>query len=228
VSDLDPFSDAAFLSRLQKLISMLGSAQPAEAEAARRKLLEHLGHHRLSLTDIAMRLRDGAPKPSFTQGSRELSLERQLSIARAARQEAEGDAQAAAQRVNELQQALQVAAFDVGRALQAQSRARLVAALGFAAAAAASAAALSFHSRLNAVATDIVHVGHTPAETIIRPDPEAGERVLRLAAGERFGTVLVQDLPVKFSPSDDSGSQTWLHIRSLTGSGWVRSGDILH
>lgn len=68
-----------------------------------------------------------------------------------------------------------------------------------------------------------------------------------LSAGERFGTVLVQDLAVRLTPNDGSsvraflnrgmrvvvvarqvsaGTQDWLFIRSITGSGWVRSGDI--
>jgi hypothetical protein len=58
----------------------------------------------------------------------------------------------------------------------------------------------------------------------------------------------VQDLAMRLGPNDDAGVraflnrgmrvvieqqvrvglQTWLLIRSVTGSGWVRSGDILH
>jgi hypothetical protein len=243
VSEVDPFGDAAFVSRLQKLLSMLGSAQPGEAEAARRKLLDHLGNHRLSPTDLAQRLGEGGPRAGFVQGARELSLERQLSIARAARQEAEGDAQLARQRVGELQQALQVAAFDVGRALQAQSRARLIACGGWLAAGLATFAAFSFHARLQPGEAD------DAVPQIVQPRaPENADLLLRLSPGERFGTVLVQDLPMRLTPSNDagvraflnkgmpvvveqqvrSGAQTWLLIRSVTGTGWVRSGDILH
>ncbi len=56
----DAFRDQAFVSRLSKLLPMLGSSQAGEAEAARTKLLEHLSHHRLSLSDLADRL-GGAP-----------------------------------------------------------------------------------------------------------------------------------------------------------------------
>lgn len=56
----DAFRDQAFVSRLSKLLPMLGSSQAGEAEAARTKLLEHLSHHRLSLNDLAERL-GGAP-----------------------------------------------------------------------------------------------------------------------------------------------------------------------
>ncbi len=60
--DQDAFRDPAFVSRLGKLLPMLGSSQAGEAEAARTKLLEHLSHHRLSLNDLAERL-GGAPAP---------------------------------------------------------------------------------------------------------------------------------------------------------------------
>jgi hypothetical protein len=248
VSDVEPFNDAAFVSRLQKLLPMLGSTQPGEAEAARRKLLEHLANHRLSLTDLSQRLAGGAARASFTQGAREMSLERQLSIARAARQEAEGEARIALQQVMELQQSLQAAAFDVGRALQAQSRARLVASAGWLAAALAATAAFIFHARLDAADLERPGAAPQPGVVVRRNEPEAGADALRLSPGERFGTVLVQDLAVRLTPSDDAGvraflnlgmrvvieqqarvgSRTWLLIRSVTGTGWVRSGDILH
>jgi hypothetical protein len=60
--------------------------------------------------------------------------------------------------------------------------------------------------------------------------------------------VLVQDLALRLAPSEDapvraflnrgtrvlverslrSGDQTWLLIRTASGSGYVRSGDVLH
>ena len=78
--------------------------------------------------------------------------------------------------------------------------------------------------------------------------PAADEASLRLAPGESFGTVLVQDLAIRLSPSEDAGVraflnrgmrvvveqqvrlglQNWLLVRSVTGSGWVRGGDVLH
>jgi hypothetical protein len=249
----EPFDDSAFVSRLQKLVSMLGSEQPGEAEAARRKLLDHLGSHRLSLTDIAMRLRDSAGKgtantASFTQGAREMSLERQLSIARAAKQEMEADLRRSEYQCSELQQALQQAAFDVGRALRGQARARLLAALGWLAAAVGGVMVLLVAAHVPAkwlgrqlVTSRVVAVGHPVA-------PEETDIVMRLAPGEHYGTVLVQDLAVRLNPNDDAGIraflnrgmrvvieqqvrvglQSWLLIRSVTGSGWVRGGDVLH
>ncbi|MEJ0045953.1 MAG: SH3 domain-containing protein [Rhodospirillales bacterium] len=58
----------------------------------------------------------------------------------------------------------------------------------------------------------------------------------------------MQDLPIRLSPNDDatvraflnqgehvairqevrSNGQTWLLIRTGTGTGWVRAGDVLH
>ncbi len=232
---------------------MLGSEQPGEAEAARRKLLDHLGSHKLSLTDIAMRLRDSAPKgsgngASFTQGAREMSLERQLSIARAAKQEIESDLRRSEYQRSELQQALQQAAFDVGRALRGQARARVLAALGWLAAAIGGVMVLLLVTHMqtgwlthSTVASQVIAASHTEA-------PDETDVVMRLAPGEHYGTVLVQDLAVRLSPNDDAGIraflnrgmrvvieqqvrvglQSWLLIRSVTGSGWVRGGDVLH
>ena len=249
----EPFDDSAFVSRLQKLVSMLGSEQPGEAEAARRKLLDHLGSHRLSLTDIAMRLKDSAAKgagngASFTQGAREMSLERQLSIARAAKQEMESDLRRAEHQRSELQQALQQAAFDVGRALRGQARARLLAALGWLAAAIGGVMVLLSATHLH---TGWINHRTAAPRVVAASHAEASDEtdiVMRLAPSEHYGTVLVQDLAVRLNPNDDAGiraflnrgmrvvieqqvrvgPQSWLLIRSVTGSGWVRGGDVLH
>ena len=84
---------------------------------------------------------------------------------------------------------------------------------------------------------------------MLRPDtPPADDTSLHLAPGERLGTVLVQDLAIRLSPNEDAGvraflnrgmrvvveqqvrigMQNWLLVRSVTGSGWVRGGDVLH
>ncbi len=243
----EPFEDAAFLSRLQKLLPMLGSEQPGEADVARRKLLDHLGNNRLSLTDLAARLRPAPPpRASSSFGGADMSLERQLYIARVARQEAEGDVQRARLRVAELSQSLQEATIDASRAMQGQARARFLASAGWLLAAVACAIALGQYLRQHPGP-----IGATPptSQTVVRQlEPEAGEPSLRPSPGERFGTILVQDLPVRLTPSDDGGVraflnrgmrviierqvriglQNWLLIRSVTGSGWVRSGDVLH
>ncbi len=231
---------------------MLGSEQPGEAEAARRKLMEHLGAHRLSLTDVAMRLRDGArPAPgagaSFTQGAREVSLERQLSIARGAKLELESELRRAQLQVLELQQALQQAAFDVGRALRVQGQARLLAAVGWVAAAVATLMVLLMAARLP-VAGLLHPRGVQHSVQPLRPlGLEPADIVMRLSPGEHYGIVLVQDLPVRLNPDDAAGvraflnrgmrvvieqqarvgPQLWLQIRSVTGSGWVRDTGVL-
>ncbi len=248
VADTDPFADTAFVTRLQKLLPMLASEQPGEADAARRKLLEHLGHHRLSLTDVALRLPAGARTASFTQGAREISLERQLSIARISRQEAESDVQQALMQVADLRRALQQAAFDVGHAVAAQARVRLVAVAGWLMVAIVGSLAVAEHLHIAGMAQGDAVVASE--RHLLQPDamPAANDATLRLAPGESFGTVLVQDLAIRFSPSEDAsvraflnrgmrvvveqqlrvGVQSWLLVRSVTGSGWVRGGDVLH
>ena len=249
----EPFDDQAFVSRLQKLVSMLGSEQPGEAEAARRKLLDHLGAHRLSLTDVANRLRNGASQrpangASFTQGAREMSLERQLSIARTAKQDADSALRRAEARLAETQQVLQQAAFDVGRALRGQARARFLAAIGWMAAAIACVLLMLQSARVPPAW--MVHPRTAPKAMVAlhAEEPDRTDTVMRLAPGEHYGTVLVQDLPVRLNPNDDAGvraflnrgmrvvieqqarvgAQNWLEIRSVTGSGWVRGEDVLH
>ena len=234
-----PFDDPAFATRLQKLLPMLGSEQPAEAEAARRKLVEHLAGQRLSLTDLAVRLRE-APKPP---AGFELSLERQVQIARVARQEAEFETKRARQRVAELSRAVQEAGFDVIRAQRGQARARLLAGAGWVLALVAGAGLLVPAWRDRAQLAD--QQAARQGVVLLHPkDPDAPAP----GAALHLGTVLVQDLPVRLTPTEDgevraflnrgtrvvlerqlrSGPQTWLLIRSVTGSGWVPSGDVLH
>ncbi len=250
MADDDPFADGAFVSRLQKLLPMLASEQPGEADAARRKLLEHLGSHRLSLTDVAQRLQPGAAggagRASFLQGAREMSMERQLQVARVSRQEAEANTQRALMRIAELQQSLNGAAFEAARALQGQARVRLLAGVGWLLAGIVAAISISEHLHMQGVAQGRAEVAANQS-LLGAPALEGGEASLRLSPGERFGTVLVQDLAVRLSPSEDAGVraflnrgmrvvvvqqvrvgvQAWLLIRSVTGSGWVRGSDVL-
>ncbi len=235
-------------------MSMLGSEQPGEADAARRKLLEHLGAHRLSLTDVGQRLRDGARQaanggPSFIGGAREIGLERQLAIARAARAETEAELRRAQIQIVELQAALQQSAFDVGRSLRAQGRARALAGLGWSAAA---VALLMLLATLSRVPTRLIlHpiTAQSRSATVARQqDEDPADALMRLSPGEHYGVVLLQDLPVHINPSNDApvraflnrgmrvvieqlvrvGPQNWLQIRSVTGSGWVLAGAVLH
>ncbi len=241
MSDLDPFADQAFVGRLQKLLSMLGSGQPAEAETARLKLIAFLKQHRLSLTDVSLRLGEPPrPRASFTQGARELGLERELAIARAARQEAEVEAATAIARATELQIALQRAAFDVGRALRAEARSRLIAGGGLAVAAAALIYAAWPHPAAPRAPGARVPVAAAPL-------PPGLAASLRLRPGEHLGQAAVQDLALRLQPNDDAdvraflnmgeplvierrervGVQTWLYVRSQSAAGYVRSGDVL-
>ena len=248
MSETDPFSDAAFTSRLNKLLPMLGSAQAAEADTARRKLLEHLGQHRLSFTDLAYRLRDSGERPSFLQGGREMSLERQLAIARSAKQEAAAEAIAASTRAHALEINLQQATFEIGRVLGSLARARSWAAAGWMVA--ALSLSLAVLPRLWPAPAASRHAAEmaTNAAALQPEDPFAADGVLRVGVGESTGTAAVQDLPIRLMPNDDAnvraflnrgerviiqqqvreGQQTWLLVRSATGTGWARAGDVLH
>ncbi len=252
VSDLDPFADAAFVTRLQKLISMIGSGQEAEAEAARRKLLDHLTHHRLSLTDVAIRLGEGArpaaPPASFTGGAREMQLERQLSIARSARREAENDAALSHMQLADLQAILHRANIDMSRMIRAHSRTRYVAAAACAVAAMCLVGlAMPYLPTLSLPPSRLISVNHD-GPVSLGSQGAAPEAPARLIATEQTGTAAVNDLAVRFNPNDNAGiraflnigehglierqahvgQQDWLFIRTETGEGWVRSGDILH
>jgi hypothetical protein len=246
VSETDPFSDAAFTGRLQKLLSMLGSEQPGEADAARRKIGEHLAHHRLSFTDLAQNLGHAPrpPSPGFSQGARELSLERQLAIARVAKEEAAHDAEAALHRVRMLELELQQATFEIGRTLNSQGRVRAAAAVACIVAAGCLIIVILPHGPPQATVPAQAARQPSPAT---RPGEGPGDPMARMATGERLGHAAVQDLAIRFTPNDEAsiraflnygekliiqaqvkvGPQTWLLVRSATGVGWVRSGDVL-
>lgn len=248
MSETDPFSDAAFITRLNKLLSMLGSAQAEEADTARRKLIEYLAQYRLSFTDLALRLRDTGDRPSFTQGAREMSLERQLSIARTAKQEAVADANAAIARLHGMQVELQQQTFEIGRLLRGQARARAWTVAAWALATAAVLLAV-LPRMLPATPHAIALAPSEPTHqqmSLQAPDPYATTGPLHVGAGEIPGTAAVQDLAIRLSPNDDAnvraflnrgerlvvqqavriGPQTWLLIRTTTGTGWVRAGDV--
>ncbi len=246
MSETDPFSDAAFLGRLQKLLPMLGSQQPGEADAARRKLLEHLSQHKLSLLDVAARLRDsGTSLAMYGQGAREASLERQLSIARHAKEEAAREASAAIMRVRSLEVEVQQATFEIARVLNTSVRFRVWALAGWAAA----AIVLIF-----ALGPTLLHLKRSPLQ-FTQVAPESGrprvqdetDTIFRVQPGERPGAAAVQDLAIRLGPNDQAtiraflnrgeplailrseriGLQTWLLVRTSTGTGWTRSGDVM-
>lgn len=260
----DPFADPAFTTRVQKLLAMLASEQPGEADAARRKLMEHLASHRLSLTDLAQRFGAGGSRngsgqgssasgasftngASFTGGAREISLERQLGIAREARQEAEREVAQLRMLLDDMQQSLQRATNDIGTALHSrgQMRQRASIAWGVAAICLVVAAGPRLAAQLRGQHGQDISTG----PVLLRaPKTQDNTAILRTRPGERFGTVLVQDAAVRLTPFDNAGVrsflnlgmrvvveeevrvgvQSWLRIRSVSGSGWVRASDILH
>lgn len=227
MASTDPFSDAAFTARLAKLLPLLGSEQPGEADAARRKILEHLRANRLSLLDVAQRLgtpRPGAPpRGGFFDGARELSLERQLAIARAAKEEAAREAAAAQARVHELQVQIQRGTFDTATALRMTERARRLAAIGWVVGVvglAASAAAwgpraadwLAAREAASEAAREAQWAADPPQGRVgAMPGGGMADPVGRLKPGERPGESAVQDLPVRMSPSAEANVRTFVN-----------------
>lgn len=63
----DPFADPGFQERTRKLLGVLATTQPGEAEAARRKLLAHLEGHGASWSDLVDRLAGAAPASGLFQ-----------------------------------------------------------------------------------------------------------------------------------------------------------------
>jgi hypothetical protein len=249
LSETDPFSDAAFVGRLQKLLPMLGSQQPGEADAARRKLIDHLGQHRLTLLDVAGRLRDNTARPampqaSFSQGAREMSLERQLAIARQAKEEASQEALIAGMRIRALESELQQTTFALAGALQSQVRARVAALAGWGVAGVILLLLLAprlLHLDATGRAGQVAAGGGPPREV-----DESGA-LMRMLPGQERGTAAVQDLAIRLAPNDQAtiraflnrgelmaidqrihvGAQTWLLVHTATVKGWTRSGDVL-
>jgi hypothetical protein len=253
VADSDPFRDAIFVGRLLKLLPMLGSEQPGEAEAARRKLREHLAHHRLTFLDVAQRL--GGTGASSGPSARVESLERQLAAARAAKDDAARDANYAGARVRSLEAELESATAAISQAMQSQGRIRAAAAVGWSLVivivAVAFGPALIRNGRL---APLMAGAGDSSTMNLSGPiaaqvrAPADTDLSLHLQNGERPGRAAVQDLPIRLSPNDDAtvraflnqgehvairqevqaNGRTWLLIRTATGTGWVRNGDVLH
>jgi hypothetical protein len=83
---------------------------------------------------------------------------------------------------------------------------------------------------------------------MVRLPESAGNDTLQPGRNEQLGTALVQDLAVRMMPNESAdvraflnqgtrvvimrqsrvGPQTWLLVRSGSGAGWVRAGDVLH
>jgi len=250
VADTDPFSDGVFLGRLQKLLPMLGSEQPGEAEAARRKLFEHLEHHRLTFLDVARRL-GGA-----SHGAHDISLERQLALLRAAKEDATREAMVAGARIRTLEGELENASATVAHTIAGQGRIRMWAAAGWCLAIVLATFAFGPQLTRNSPIMHAINRGSGSSGTVDMNGPVSlqssvagqGSSGIHLLVGERPGLAAVQDLPIRLSPNDDatvraflnqgehlaiqqqvhSNGQTWLLVRTGTGTGWVRAGDVLH
>jgi hypothetical protein len=225
VSETDPFSDSVFAGRLQKLLPMLGSEQPGEADAARRKLIEHLGQHRLSLVDLAARLRE-QPRAGFLQGAHEMQLERQLAVAREARQDAANEALTANMRMRAMEAELRQSSVELTRLVVSQARVRIWASVAtIACSGLILAASVPFLTRTlpahRGRAAETSYQTGNPSGTVSRTitSPQSSQQSLEAAANgtlrvgpaELAGTAAVQDLPVRLSPSDEATIRAFLN-----------------
>ena len=212
----DPFTDPGFLERFGKLLPMLASNQGGEADAARRKLLEHLATHRLSLTDVALRLRGAAPppKPPPPRFAREADLLHELELVRHARAAAEQMARSALQQNSVLQHRASVAEAEVQALVVRRSGTRIIA----------------FAATLVALVLAIVVVAQnlpagappqlpsapdqTPSAATMQPSrppatPPKGTGT-PMVAGERLGYVLSNDIAVRADAAPDSAIRGFL------------------
>ncbi len=251
LQDPDPFADPAFLDRFGKLLPMLGSGQANEADTARRKLLEHLGHHRLTLTDVATRLRrppQAAPAPARSAGEAELT--RELDLVRHAQRASEQMARSALQQNAQLQNRASRAE-SAQLAAQVQRRGERIAMF--------SATALAV-GLLAIVVLDHMP-GRTPADDgaastitatmqptrppLAAPDAPASS-LPAMVDGERLGSVLSHDIAVRADPAPESrivgflahgtavvvvreaeaGGVKWVLVRSTVGAGYVPASSV--
>ncbi len=245
LQDPDPFADPAFLDRFGKLLPMLGSGQANEADTARRKLLEHLGHHRLTLTDVATRLRrppQAAPAPARSAGEAELA--RELDLVRHAQRASEQMARSA----------LQQNAFLQNRASRAET-AQLAAQVQRRGERIAMFAATALAVGLLAIVVLDHMPGRAPSDDVAGPisatmqpsrPPLATPDAPAMADGERLGSVLSHDIAVRADPAPESrivgflahgtsvvvvreaeaNGVKWVLVRSTVGAGYVPASSI--
>jgi hypothetical protein len=225
LSETDPFSDSAFAGRLQKLLAMLGSEQPGEADAARRKLIEHLGQHRLTLLDVAARLRE-TPRTGFLQGAHEMQLERQLAAAREARQDAANEALHATTRMRAMEVELRQSNQELTRLVQSQTGVRVWASVAtvvcaglmlVAAVPYLTRALPARHARTPEMSFENNDMNGPVSRSMTSPAPAqpsldaVANGALRVGASELAGTAAVQDLPVRLSPNDQATIRAFLN-----------------
>ncbi len=246
LQDPDPFADPAFLDRFGKLLPMLGSGQANEADTARRKLLEHLGQHRLTLTDVATRIRrppQVAPAPARTASEAELT--RELDLVRHAQRASEQMARSALQQNAQLQSRASRAE-TAQLAAQVHRRGERIAMFAATALAVGLLAIVVFdHMPGRAPADDGAASPITATMQPSRP-PLATPDAPAMVDGERLGSVLSHDIAVRADPAPESrivgflahgtavvvvreteaNGVKWVLVRSTVGAGYVPASSV--
>ena len=247
----DPLNDPAYANRLAKLLPMLGSAQSEEADVARRKLIEHLGAQGLTLLDLANRLQrqvlvNGNPAANPSGTPRAGEADRQIAGMRSLLAETQAEMTQSQGVAAELQRAVDRLALLANKLRRARDRAILLASL--ACLAGGIAVAVDLAPVLNRMLRTAPLTG-VPGMPMYMQTGDEAERsaLLPPGPGETAGTAAVQDLAVRYEPHDDAGvraylnrgtpvvimrqvvvsNRNWLFVRSASGMGWARSGDVL-
>ncbi len=247
LQDPDPFADPAFLDRFGKLLPMLGSGQANEADTARRKLLEHLGQHRLTLTDVATRLRrpPQAPPAPAARSAHEAELMRELDLVRHAQRASEQMARSALQQNAHLQNRASRAE-SAQLAAQVHRRGERIAMFAATALAVGLLAIVVLDHMPVSVPADDSAAGPIPATMQPSRPPLAPPGSPAMADGERLGSVLSHDIAVRADPAPESrivgflahgtsvvvvreaesGGVNWVLVRSTVGAGYVPASSV--
>lgn len=207
MSERDPFADPAFAERAAKLLAMLSTAHPAEADTARRKLLALIQAHGLSMTELAQRLRTGpAAAPDAGERARRLAEETRRLMRLAAAAETRAAAASVAQ----------------ARAERRAHRLGLLAA-GLAAALAGSITLLVLALPGRRDTPPVPVAAWSP------PPREAGPRYVASTAAlfaipspeARVRALLPRGTQVVVLRQMRRGGLSWVQVRSPLGEGWL-------
>jgi DNA-binding transcriptional MerR regulator len=241
----DPLNDPIFATRLSKLLPMLGSSQSAEADTARRKLIEHLNSQGLTLNDLASRLQRQVAVSAAPANPRVSDSERRVAQLRAILAETTNELTQQRNTVLEQQRAVDRLALLASKLKRARDRAVTVAVAAGLAICAAGAFLVS-RDIFQHDASLAVNPGQA-ALFMETGDEAAAHALLPPGPGEIRGNAAVQDLALHYEPREDSGVRAyltmgaaliimreatlgdrhWLLVRSASGMGWARSGDVL-
>lgn len=223
VLEQDAFRDQAFVARLGKLLPMLASSQAGEADAARTKLLEHLSHHRLSLSDLVDRLKS----PGGSSGSGRASafgdprpdLQQALEAARLA----ENRAHTLVRQNSVLRRKLDQTEMARQKLATRRSHALILGGSGYVFLLAGALAVFGGWLPASSEVQQVRANGPVTVQYSFPPPKLDGSG----AAGERTATVLVQDQPVHAEPNGGSAVRTYLpRGTSVVVSRLVRSGGL--